>query len=70
MLHYFTTILRIKLGNKRGEFALSTMLGVIATLVVASLVVIPGMKIMAKDMLGSLSTWWADTSSTLFTIPA
>lgn len=66
MLHYFTTLINTKLNNKRGEFGMSALLGVVSTMIVTAFIVLPGMRGFADNVIVGLDTWWESMSSSIF----
>ncbi|HHW32032.1 MAG TPA: hypothetical protein GXX20_10240 [Clostridiaceae bacterium] len=51
-------------GN--GGFGLNEFLGIAAALIVAALVVIPGLRGFSEDVMTGLKTWWDKIASRIF----
>ena len=56
------------LMNKKG-FGLNEILGIAAGIIIAALIVIPGLKTFAGDVLGYLNDWWETAQTDLLTVP-
>lgn len=54
------------LPNKHG-FGLNEVIGIAAGVIIAVLVVVPGLRIFATEMLDNLQDWWTTMSGILFT---
>ncbi len=52
--------------NSRRGFGINEIIGIAAGLIIAALIVIPGLRTFAQSVMSALSTWWTDVSSTLF----
>ena len=55
-------------GSKRG-FGLNEVIGIAAAIIIAAVVVIPGLKLFAGDVISSLDTWWQTMASSIFSSP-
>ena len=53
------------LRNKKG-FGLNEVIGIAAGIIIAALVVIPGLRNFAEGLMSSLDTWWGNMSSEIF----
>ena len=51
--------------NRRG-FGLNEVIGIAAGIIIAAVVVIPGLKNFAESLLGNLDTWWGNMATSLF----
>jgi len=47
--------------RKNDGFGLNELLGICAALILASFIVIPGLRTFASGVMGSLSDWWDNT---------
>ncbi len=57
-----------QLARKRG-FGLNEVIGIAAGIIIAVVVVIPGLQGFAGDILGNLTNWWNDMASSVFATP-
>lgn len=57
--------LRARLGSRRG-FGLNEVIGIAAGIIIAVVVVIPGLQGFAGDILDNLTSWWNDMSASVF----
>lgn len=57
--------LRARLVNRRG-FGLNEVIGIAAGIIIAVVVVIPGLQGFAGDILDNLTGWWNDMSASVF----
>ncbi|HBP38831.1 MAG TPA: hypothetical protein DD640_08855 [Clostridiales bacterium] len=55
-------------GRKQG-FGLNEVIGIAAGIIIAVVVVIPGLQGFAGDILGNLTDWWNDMASSVFATP-
>ncbi len=60
-----TSVRRLK--TRRG-FGINEVIGIAAGVIIAALVVIPGLQTFAGDLLDRLGTWWGDMADTMFTV--
>jgi hypothetical protein len=58
--------LRRGLWQKRTGFGLNEVIGMAAALMIAAVVVVPGLKSFASDAMIELTTWWQQVSSDIF----
>lgn len=58
--------LRSKLSSRRG-FGLNEVIGIAAGIIIAVVVVIPGLQGFAGDILNNLTSWWNDMAASVFT---
>lgn len=56
------------LAGKQG-FGLNEVIGIAAGIIIAVVVVIPGLRGFAGDILGNLTDWWTDMASSVFSTP-
>lgn len=54
-----------KLQSKKG-FGINEIIGIAAGVIIAAVVVIPGLRSLAQTMMSELTTWWGDMSLILF----
>ena len=47
-----------KLSNDRGQFAVDMVIGIVVSVVLAAVIVMPSMETLVEDMVGSLTSWW------------
>jgi len=60
--------LRGKLTSRKG-FGLNEVIGIAAGIIIAVVVVIPGLQGFAGDILENLTDWWNDMASSVFATP-
>lgn len=53
---------RLKLKQKKG-FGLNEVIGIAAGIIIALVVIIPGLKGFAETVVDQLSVWWSDLST-------
>ena len=58
--------LRHALAGKRG-FGLNELIGIAAGIIIAALVVIPGLRGLATNVMDGLNGWWTTTAEGIFT---
>ena len=58
--------LRHALAGKRG-FGLNELIGIAAGIIIAAVVVIPGLRTFATTIMTKLSTWWGSMADGIFT---
>lgn len=64
MKYLFAKILNCKLlKDERGEFGMSSIIGVALGLIVAAFILIPGVKTFATNIIADMQTWWTATVS-------
>lgn len=51
--------------NKRG-FGINEIIGIAAGVIIAAVVVIPGLRTFAQTIMTELTTWWESMSAVLF----
>lgn len=54
------------LNNDRGQFAVDMVIGIVVSIVLAAVIVMPSMETLVEDMVASLSTWWSTIEATVF----
>lgn len=54
------------LAGRRG-FGLNEVIGIAAGIIIAAVIVIPGLKAFATDLISSLDDWWTTMASSIFT---
>lgn len=52
--------LAAKLRSERGEFGISSLIGVAIGLIVAGFVLIPGIRSFAESIIASMNAWWSN----------
>ena len=60
------TALRQPLWHRRGGFGLNEVIGIAAGIIIAVVVVIPGLRQFATSVLGQLTQWWNTMASGIF----
>ena len=50
----------------RKGFGINEVIGIAAGVIIAALVVIPGLQAFAADVIDRLGTWWSDMADTMF----
>ncbi|MHB1485164.1 MAG: hypothetical protein ACYCYI_10925 [Saccharofermentanales bacterium] len=55
----------MKLRSKKG-FGINEIIGIAAGVIIAAVIVIPGLRSFAQTIMTALTTWWASISSSLF----
>ena len=58
-----STVRRLK---TRKGFGINEVIGIAAGVIIAALVVIPGLQAFAADVIDRLGTWWSDMADTMF----
>lgn len=61
-------ILRRRLAGRRG-FGLNEVIGIAAGIIIAVVVVIPGLQGFAGDILDNLTNWWNSMAANVFATP-
>lgn len=56
----------MKFVKKNDGFGLNEFLGIAAAVIIAALVVIPGLKTFSENVLTGLNNWWSTISSKIF----
>lgn len=59
---------KAKLFSRKG-FGLNEVIGIAAGIIIAVVVVIPGLQGFAGDILDNLTSWWNDMASNVFATP-
>jgi hypothetical protein len=54
------------LNNERGQFAVDMIIGIVVSVVLAAVIVMPSMEGLVESMVTSLSGWWSTIESTVF----
>ena len=54
-------ILTVKLIRGKDGFGINELLGIIAAIVIAAFIVIPGMRSFAQRLISGLNDWWNNT---------
>lgn len=49
------------MGDRRGEFGISAILGIAIALTVTAFVVFPGIRDLSQDVMTGLDNWWSNT---------
>lgn len=57
----------LRRARTRRGFGLNEVIGIAAGVIVAALVVIPGLQTFAADVIDRLGVWWGGMADTLFT---
>lgn len=55
--------------RKRGGFGLNEVIGIAAGIIIAVVVVIPGLQGFAGDILDNLTNWWNNMANNIFATP-
>jgi len=50
-----------KFSDEKGEFALSSVIGIAVVLIIAAFILIPGLRAFATGIINALNTWWTGT---------
>lgn len=50
-----------KIKDEKGEFGLGSVLSVVAVLIIAAFILIPGLRSFAQSLINSLNNWWTNT---------
>ena len=53
------------LAGRRG-FGLNEVIGIAAGIIIAAVIVIPGLQTFASSLIANLQTWWTSMSSSIF----
>jgi len=56
----------MNLRSKKG-FGINEIIGIAAGVIIAAVVVIPGLRTFAETVMGQLTTWWTGISTSIFT---
>lgn len=51
----------MKLKEKKGELSIQVVLGIALAIIIASFVLIPGIRSFSESVLSSMTTWWETT---------
>ena len=54
------------LNNDRGQFAVDMIIGIVVSIVLAAVIVMPSMENLVESMVTSLSVWWDNIEATIF----
>lgn len=57
--------IRLKLA-RRGGFGLNEVLGIAAALIIATAIIIPGLKTFGQSVVSDMGSWWDTQSSEIF----
>jgi hypothetical protein len=60
--------LKYRLSQRQG-FGLNEVIGIAAGIIIAVVVVIPGLQTFAGSILDNLTSWWDDMAANVFTTP-
>lgn len=55
----------MNISSNRG-FGINEIIGISAGLIIAVIIVLPGLRTLATDIMGNLSTWWENIQGDLF----
>ena len=55
-----------QLADERGQFAVDMVIGIVVSIVLAAVIVMPSMETLVEDMVTSLTSWWATIELTVF----
>jgi hypothetical protein len=61
-------VLKLRL-NKKAGFGINEVIGIAAGIIIAVVVVIPGLQGFAGDILDNLTNWWNNMASSVFATP-
>ncbi len=50
----------------RSGFGINEVIGIAAGIIIAAVVVIPGLQVFARDVLKNLTSWWNDMATQVF----
>ena len=50
----------------RDGFGINEVIGIAAGIIIAAVVVIPGLQVFARDVLKNLTSWWNDMAAQVF----
>jgi hypothetical protein len=68
MLHYLQKKLRrIHNQSNRKGFGINEVIGIAAGVIIAAVVIIPGLKLFAGTVMDNLTDWWTTISTSIFT---
>ncbi len=59
------SFMRPALMNKKG-FGINEVIGIAAGIIIAAVVIIPGLKVFSGTVMTQLSTWWSSLASDIF----
>lgn len=57
-------MMRHKLESERGEFGISSVIGIAIGLIVAAFILIPGIQTFASKIISDMQLWWTNSIST------
>lgn len=69
MLHKDKPALPLACLRRKAGFGLNEVIGIAAGIIIAVVVVIPGLQGFAGDILKNLTNWWNNMASSVFTTP-
>jgi hypothetical protein len=58
-------VLPCTLAGRRG-FGLNEVIGIAAGIIIAAVIVIPGLQVFASSLIANLQSWWTSMSSSIF----
>lgn len=59
---------RVKNWQRRGGFGLNEIIGASAAVMIAALVIVPGMRTFSEDVVSKMILWWESMSISIFQI--
>jgi hypothetical protein len=68
MQQHERNVLKLRLKEKAG-FGINEVIGIAAGIIIAVVVVIPGLQGFAGDILDNLTNWWNNMASSVFATP-
>lgn len=60
------TTLSNSLSDKRGQFAVDMIIGVVVSIILAAFIVMPSMETLFEDMVTAVASWWGNLELSLF----
>lgn len=60
------TVLQAQLENERGQFAVDLIIGIVVSIVLAAVIVMPNMETLIQDMMDAMTAWWNSIQTEIF----
>lgn len=62
----FQSLTQAQLNNERGQFAVDLIIGIVVSIVLAAVIVMPNMETFIQEMMDAMTDWWNSIQTEIF----
>ena len=60
------SLTQAQMNNERGQFAVDLIIGIVVSIVLAAVIVMPNMETFIQDMMEAMTDWWSSIQTEIF----